>query len=738
LQKISRHVLEQDGSTFRTKDFDFLVSDNKDFHPTDVIEDADGSLLVIDTGGWYKLCCPTSQLVKPDVLGAIYRIRRTGAPRIEDPRGLKLDWPGRKLDRNDEELTKLVVDLTKRLGDHRQAVRQRAVKELGAFGSQAEYELGRLLTAKPPKAASVRRNAVWALARGGFTPRVAFEDPDETVRQAALHAASVWRDSRTVPQLLKIVKTGTPHIRRAAAEALGRIRSEESGIPRSSVVASLLEALENPVDQCLEHSLIYALIELGDHEEITKGLTSKNANVRRGALIALDQMENSKLQPSPFADALSAADPKLRAAAWWIASRHPEWGPELGKFLQARLAAKNLKDGERTDLANQLAKLGRSPAIQAVLAEHLRSAETTADGRRLVLKAMARARLKETPAGWLAAFEQIVAYSKDTELLRETLVTIRSLPPYKKLPVSLTTSLAKLAQDEKQPTDVILYALAIVPTKLSSAQFALVQKEIKADRPVVNRTLAAEVFSQAPLEKEQLLELVRTLPEVGPMELERVLEAFNQSSDDQVGRSLLSTLEKLPARTTLRPERLKLHLAKYSPAIREQAEKLYAALDAEAGNQQARLEKLLVDLEKEKGDVRRGQTVFNNQKNACVSCHAIGYLGGNVGPDLTHIGRIRSDRDLVEAIVFPSASFVRSYEPIQVTTKAGKVYNGILRRDDPQEVMLVLGANQEVVIPRVDIDEMNPGRVSIMPSGLEQQLTPRDLADLVAFLRACK
>ncbi len=81
-----------DGATFKTRDEDFLVSDNHDFHPTDVLEDADGSLLVIDTGGWYKLCCPTSQLHKPDVLGAIYRIQRKGAPQIDDPRGRKLAW----------------------------------------------------------------------------------------------------------------------------------------------------------------------------------------------------------------------------------------------------------------------------------------------------------------------------------------------------------------------------------------------------------------------------------------------------------------------------------------------------------------------------------------------------------------------------------------------------------------------------------------------------------------------
>ena len=55
------------------------MSDNIDFHPTDVIEDADGSLLIVDTGGWYKLCCPTSQLVKPDVTGAIYRVKKVGA-----------------------------------------------------------------------------------------------------------------------------------------------------------------------------------------------------------------------------------------------------------------------------------------------------------------------------------------------------------------------------------------------------------------------------------------------------------------------------------------------------------------------------------------------------------------------------------------------------------------------------------------------------------------------------------
>ncbi len=73
LHKITRHVLRPDGATYASTDSDFVVSDSIDFHPTDVLEDADGSLLIVDTGAWYKLCCPSSQLAKADVLGGLYR-----------------------------------------------------------------------------------------------------------------------------------------------------------------------------------------------------------------------------------------------------------------------------------------------------------------------------------------------------------------------------------------------------------------------------------------------------------------------------------------------------------------------------------------------------------------------------------------------------------------------------------------------------------------------------------------
>ncbi|HEX8915835.1 MAG TPA: PVC-type heme-binding CxxCH protein, partial [Humisphaera sp.] len=123
LHKVTLHELAPNGSTFVATDTDLLSCDHPDFHPTDVIEDDDGSVLIVDTGGWYKICCPTSVLAKPDVLGAIYRVRRKGQPKVEDPRGLKLKWDGVE-----------PAELVRLLTDPRPAVRRRAVAAIRAAG----------------------------------------------------------------------------------------------------------------------------------------------------------------------------------------------------------------------------------------------------------------------------------------------------------------------------------------------------------------------------------------------------------------------------------------------------------------------------------------------------------------------------------------------------------------------------------------------------------------------------
>src|SRR5262249_13847067 len=147
--RVQRHVLERDGATFRASNEDFLVSTDTDFHPTDVLEDADGSLLVVDTGGWFRIGCPTSQIAKPEIKGAIYRVRRKDAPRPADPRGLAIKW-----DRLPAH------ELAGLLDDERFAVRDRAIEALARLGPAALGDLRQVL--HDSASVRARRNAVWA------------------------------------------------------------------------------------------------------------------------------------------------------------------------------------------------------------------------------------------------------------------------------------------------------------------------------------------------------------------------------------------------------------------------------------------------------------------------------------------------------------------------------------------------------------------------------------------------
>ncbi len=79
-RKVQRHVLERSGSSYRSTDLEFVWSEDPDFHPSDVLMAPDGSMLVVDTGGWYVQHCPTGKIRNSRAPGGIYRVRWTGPP----------------------------------------------------------------------------------------------------------------------------------------------------------------------------------------------------------------------------------------------------------------------------------------------------------------------------------------------------------------------------------------------------------------------------------------------------------------------------------------------------------------------------------------------------------------------------------------------------------------------------------------------------------------------------------
>ena len=147
-----------------------------------------------------------------------------------------------------------------------------------------------------------------------------------------------------------------------------------------------------------------------------------------------------------------------------------------------------------------------------------------------------------------------------------------------------------------------------------------------------------------------------------------------------------------------------------------------------------RIDSLLTKIDS--GDITRGQKVFHSAKAACTACHRIAYLGGRVGPDLTRIGQIRTERDLLEAVLFPSASFVQSFEPVSIITTDGQVYSGVQRDDNGHTLVLQLDAQKKIRILHADIEEQRASPTSIMPAGLDKHLSDQQLIDLIKFLKA--
>jgi putative membrane-bound dehydrogenase-like protein len=616
LAKVSRHVLKPFGSTYRTEDSDFVVSDNRDFHPTDVIADADGSLLIVDTGGWYKLCCPSSVMEKKDVLGGIYRVRKTNAT------------------------------------------------------------------------GNVR-----------FDYRVPVKLP-------------VYFDPRDAYQC------------RLVAKSLGR-----SGDPRQ--IPLVLAAVANEKnDAILDTALTRALIDIGDAKATAEGLKDQSPRVKRAALAALDQMPGGHLKADDVIPHLSARDAGLCETAWWIAGRHPDWGDKLVGYFREQLK----RNGGSPELTVRLAKFAGGEAVQKLLADSLADPQTEFTA----VTAMLLARPKALPATWKDPLADALT-RKHAPLAFAALKAMNvSAADYTAITERAARTLVAASRtwDDSETLHFLASApiSAVAPT---DEQFALAVKRVRESGTLsATASLARDALVRSKLTADQLEHLAAALPEVSPVYVPDLLAAFTRTADEKVGVALVSALRTQKLRAVVRLDQVKPIFDKYPTAVREVAAKLYADLAEATKEQRTKLDTILTNTQP--GDVRRGHQVFGSAKAACVSCHKVHYVGGLVGPDLTKIGSIRSERDLLESIVFPSASFVRSYEPVKVQTKDGRTFNGILKKDAPDEIVLTVNATDEVQLNRKDIDETTPGTVSIMPTGLDQQLTPQELADLVAFLKSLK
>jgi putative heme-binding domain-containing protein len=617
------------------------------------------------------------------------------------------------------------------LDDERFAVRNRAIDVLSQRGDAAIADLEKVMLdeARPVRA---RRNAVWALCRmptsaSRATSRKALHDTDATVREAAVHAVFCHRDQEALAALLPLLADPSSSVRRETATALGALK-----LP--GAMPALLAALAGDNDRLLEHALIYALIEISNIQALTIGLAHASPRVRRGALIALDQMDGGELTSAQVLPLLGSPDPSLERTALEVVSKHKTWGKEIVGVLGRMLEDPQVSATRLEGLRGALAAFSGDGSVQKMIADTLSRPDVTPATRLLLLEVMARSDISSWPEPWRKELDRSLHSSSSQEMSQAiAAAAASSLRQFDR-------RLQELASDPKLSPELRVAAAAVVAGNgetMFPAIFQLLVEQCSDKVRPVERLVAARALTAARLSSGQCRQMAGLLAHADPLLLPALVDVLDKQRDRETGLILVAALAQAPGLKNLSGTRLERLLTNYPDEVRQAARPLLEQFNAHAAGQLQRLQEL-GKVVLTGGDPKRGRTVFRDNRALCITCHRIGSEGDSIGPDLSRIGATRTPADLLEAIVVPSASFARGFEPFIVSTTKGQIHAGIISRQTSDAVFLRKADRSEVRIPRSEVEEVTPSKESIMPKGLDGILTTEEMRDLIAYLASLK
>jgi putative heme-binding domain-containing protein len=135
-----------------------------------------------------------------------------------------------------------------------------------------------------------------------------------------------------------------------------------------------------------------------------------------------------------------------------------------------------------------------------------------------------------------------------------------------------------------------------------------------------------------------------------------------------------------------------------------------------------------------RGDRSRGKEVFARR---CAVCHRFEEVGYSVGPNLAALTN-RSPQYLLIEILDPNRNIDSRYVEYTAATRSGQVFTGILSAESAGSITLQGQENKQHALLRSDLEEFISTARSIMPEGLEKDLSRQDVADVIEYLVGSK
>ncbi len=618
----------------------------------------------------------------------------------------------------------------------------------------------------------VRNESQWELARRGDAERLLQVAADTAAgRLARLHA--IWGIDQLLrlspdqqaqaatlgPALIARLSDADPFVRAAAAAAVGernlaqgrepllalladpssRVRFHaalglaaglgKGGGALPAVVAMLVENADR--DPMLRHAGIMALAGSGDVAKVAALKKHDSPSVRRAAVVAL-----RRLKAAEVVDFLADSDIQVVVEA-----------------------ARAIHDVPLPVGLEPLAKLIHRPSDNDALMRRVLNANYRLGSADAALALAEYATRPAAPAALRIEALQMLKHWGQPDPRDRVLVDYRPLPerPAAVAKAALAKALPLLLKNSDGPRDL---AVSI------AAGYGIVEVLPVLQRRVADQSLRPEIRadaleSLAEIAPERAVEVAATLleshqPKLRITALETLAEARESASVEllrkgttsevtaqrQSAWDMLAQIDSPPAREAIAAG-VRDYLAGKLPAdtalnvVEAAREKLDPELAQRLTEHQERLAQSdplgRWQLSLEGGDHTAGAEIYTRTQLSCVRCHKVDGTGGEVGPDLSAVGKQRDRRYLLEAICLPDAAIAAGFQTVVIADDLGQVFTGIVKHEDDETVELIQADGQLQRIPQDSITARKRGK-SAMPEELATYMTARELRDLVAYL----
>jgi putative membrane-bound dehydrogenase-like protein len=501
-----------------------------------------------------------------------------------------------------------------------------------------------------------------------------------------------------------------------------------------SAIEPLRRTLRSKSPLAVLHAL-WTLEGLGALEEpaIVAALTSSEPGLREhGLRLAEPRLAESAALRDAVLGLAAETSPRVR---FQLAFTLGFLGDDRAIDLLASILVKDAED-KWTRLA-ALSSIRSSPAVLAKLPPELldKAAPSTLDVVRQLGELVGAGRDEEQIASWLRTLASGAASPA-----RWRLTALSALGP------SLRRGGLRLeALLEKSGTAATVNAW----------KAALLETAVDAGRDVPDRVSAMELLSLLPLPEmpaalEKLLKpqeppqvQVAAVRALGTDAAARLLDGWARYTAP-VRREVLAACLAKPAtmegvverleKGEIRVVELELHqkeaLLKHpSGGIRERVKK---ALAATTSDREELIEQTWAKVSKLKGDPLAGEKVY---MTSCSTCHRLHGQGYEVGPNLSSVAG-RDKRALLTDILDPNRAVAPQYQVYLVRIPGARdPVSGIIAAETPTSITLRRANAEETIVLRRDILEIKAYTASLMPEGVEANVSAQNFADLLEFLQ---